>query len=103
MHTQQLQQFMPDRTNVKHGCLGGRVNQDVQITAFLVVAMKHRAENSGLASAVPQHHPANRCAVSFKGHRWFHETFSKVDIQLGHIKALTHTPLELSFNGCKSS
>jgi hypothetical protein len=45
LHTQLLQQFMPDRTNIKHSCLWGRVNQDVQIAAFLVVAMKHRAEN----------------------------------------------------------
>jgi hypothetical protein len=91
MHIQQLQQFMPDRTNVKHGCLGGRVNQDVQIAAFLVIAIKHLAENSGLAGAVPQHHAANRCAVSFKGNRWSHRAFSKVGIQLGHISAYIRT------------
>jgi hypothetical protein len=49
--------------------------------------MKHRAENSGVAGAVPQYNAANRCAVRFKGNRWFHGAFSKVDIQLGHISA----------------
>jgi hypothetical protein len=72
MHTQQLQQFMPDRTPVKHACLWGRIYQDVQIAAFWVFAMEHRAENSGVAGAVPQHYAANRCAVRFKGNRWFH-------------------------------
>jgi hypothetical protein len=103
MHTQQLQQLMPDRTNVKHGCLGRRINQDVQVAAFLVFAMKHRAENSGIAGAVPQHYAANRSAVGFKGNRWFHGAFSKVNIQLGHINTLMNTHLDLSFEDCKDS
>jgi hypothetical protein len=93
---------MPDRTNVKHGCLGRRINQDVQVAAFLVVAMEHRAENSGVAGTVPQHHVANRCAVSFKSNRWFHEAFSKVDIQLGHINGLINNHRDLSFERCKN-
>jgi hypothetical protein len=53
--------------------------------------MEHRAENTGVAGAVPQYNAANRCAVSFKGNRWFHGAFSKVDIQLGHISAYIRT------------
>lgn len=52
---------------------------------------------------MPQHYAANRCTLRFKGNRWFHGTFSKVDIQLGHISALISTHSELSFHRCKDA
>lgn len=90
-HTQKFFQLNLNLGHIHQCGVWGRVNQDVQIAAFLVFAMEHRAENPCVTGAVPLHNAANRCAVSFKGNRWFHRVLSKVDIQLGHISALMNT------------
>ncbi len=50
---QQLQQFVPDGTNVKQCCFGRWVDQYVQVAALQVIAVENGTENPRILGTVP--------------------------------------------------
>ena len=51
-HAQELFEFHLNLSHVHQRRVGRGVDQDVQITALMVIAVKHRAEHPGVAGAV---------------------------------------------------
>ncbi len=66
-HAQQLQQLVPDRTDVQQGCFRGGVDEQIQIAIFGIATMNHRPENPRVAGTMNLHHPADGFTVRGKG------------------------------------
>jgi len=71
-HTEQLQQFVPDRADVQQGGFRRGVDQYVEVALFGIVAMDDRAENPRITGTVRLHHPADGFTMRGQGQGGLH-------------------------------
>jgi len=70
---------MPYRTDVHQSRLWRRVDEDVEIATFLVVASKHGAEDASIANMMRGDDASHLLTMETKGFRGFHFSLRRIN------------------------